>query len=1254
MRNLFKSKRLTFLTIAAFLVGGFFVLAGQAKAAGTTTLNVVSNPTNTAYYNAVVKGADRLLTQQNSDGGWPWQWTGTSSPSDENNFSITAIGLLNAYQLTHKTAYLNGATLTAEHLVAKPIPVGAANDAIPGNRFYSSDIEFLMKMAQVTGNTAYSNKATALMTHFMSEPNRYCASGCATAQNISDYYHTALSPYPGFIEWDLAGWVEAAKLTGQTEWGTALANIIKTDVLDSAYAQTLELTQDKYYSMGLGSAIEATSLFSIGNADIQTKLLAEQNGTTGAIVANSEDGVNQTTAYSVMGLSAAGDSTHATLSVSFLTGSGKQNTDGGWTESNHNEYTEVNSEIIQAIFSVLPANTYYTIQDAINAANSGDIVDIAPGTYAENVEIFNKPNITIQGRGIDTIIAGSGTGIAIKTSSGITIKNLKIHTVGANKPGIWVYGWTRDGTASNNLIVQDTTIIAEGYSPGIVGDSVKTTAHSNWLIGGEGHSNTIQINDSAVGVYDAGDGIDLQDVTDSVVSYNNITIARSDNSLGYGNTNVLWSSEAAPITNLVFNHNNVNGSAGSQVAILTDFNVGRTVPEESPSVVGSINTVTVSNNTFDNWGTKGLRIGSGVNGVTVTQNKFLKTGLALRNEDLLSPVNAANNYWGTASSTEMALKTISDGGVITYTPYFVDADMHVSSAVVEALNTVHTALEAAGIANNLDTCALTANSCTGLYFEKSVDGERMGRITFNSTLDLTNTETQDFLTNLGTRMDKTAAGVISLDFTGTTASTTLKGVGATIKFYGLDKLGFNASSTSADINSNLLAFNDDDSPVDKSTLISTPGTYVGACGVGETECHMFTVNVNHFTKYKILEKTQVAPTTNSDGSATAEVNSETPEVVVASSTQPLIVNVSSGTNATVNYDALITGGMGVIPQTTIDTESADIIIPAATTVTSASTTWNGIMAAPRVTTVTLPPTAGQTKTLSSAIEVGFSGAKLSFDKGVRILMAGQANKRAGYTRSGEGFTEITTPCAEDSQTWADGHLVADEECKINSGSDLVIWTRHFTTFATYTQTTNTTSGGGGGSVPAPNCTDVTYSEWGTSFNGIQYRNILSQTPANCSLTADQRAAQSRPLASVIEPVKTEITPATEQVSEPAKQVLGVKKYADGTLLRGADKKTYVVVAGKLKYISSLSELAKYRGTILRVTDETIASFSKAASKTAVLGVKKYANGTLLRGSDKKVYVLVNGKKQHVRSLQALIKYTGKPILDVEDGVVSQY
>lgn len=210
----------------------------------------------------------------------------------------------------------------------------------------------------------------------------------------------------------------------------------------------------------------------------------------------------------------------------------------------------------------------------------------------------------------------------------------------------------------------------------------------------------------------------------------------------------------------------------------------------------------------------------------------------------------------------------------------------------------------------------------------------------------------------------------------------------------------------------------------------------------------------------VLSSTQTAP----DDSGDVTLGASTPNAVIKNPSQEVTVNVESGaTDPSIDLGEFISGGTGDIPKMTITVASlsnATIAIPA-TTVTSADAGWNGVLAAPTITTVTLPETSGQTKALSTAIEIGYATAKLSFDNGVRILFPNMAGKRIGYVRTGSSFTEITAACSADNQVTGDA-LGVDGDCKIDVGSDLVIWTRHFTSFAVYTQTTNAVASSGGG------------------------------------------------------------------------------------------------------------------------------------------------------------------------------------------------
>ncbi len=137
-----------------------------------------------------------------------------------------------------------------------------------------------------------------------------------------------------------------------------------------------------------------------------------------------------------------------------------------------------------------------------------------------------------------------------------------------------------------------------------------------------------------------------------------------------------------------------------------------------------------------------------------------------------------------------------------------------------------------------------------------------------------------------------------------------------------------------------------------------------------------------------------------------------------------------------------------------------VAIPAGTII-KGDATWDGIISAPTATTTTVN-LSGFNTTVAAAIAVGSSDSDLTFDKAVKLTFAGQAGKRVGWYDHAGTFTEITTTCSADSQAAGDA-LAAGTSCKIDSGSDLVVWTKHFSTFVAYTAVTASISNGSGGS-----------------------------------------------------------------------------------------------------------------------------------------------------------------------------------------------
>lgn len=193
------------------------------------------------------------------------------------------------------------------------------------------------------------------------------------------------------------------------------------------------------------------------------------------------------------------------------------------------------------------------------------------------------------------------------------------------------------------------------------------------------------------------------------------------------------------------------------------------------------------------------------------------------------------------------------------------------------------------------------------------------------------------------------------------------------------------------------------------------------------------------------------------------------------------------TTSTSTATTTATTGSGTTTLTGTSTGTGSVTvttdIPSGTTVTG-DASWDGVIAPPTTTNITPP---GNNVTPTSAITVGSALSDLTFNKAVKLTFAGQADTHIGwYDHTGTGtFTEITTDCTgnndEPTQT---ANLNPDKDCKIsNDGSgNLIVWTRHFSTFVTYTQIAASQSNraaavlsspgsisfaGGGGGTPNP-------------------------------------------------------------------------------------------------------------------------------------------------------------------------------------------
>ena len=208
-----------------------------------------------------------------------------------------------------------------------------------------------------------------------------------------------------------------------------------------------------------------------------------------------------------------------------------------------------------------------------------------------------------------------------------------------------------------------------------------------------------------------------------------------------------------------------------------------------------------------------------------------------------------------------------------------------------------------------------------------------------------------------------------------------------------------------------------------------------------------------------------APTTGSPTTTITSANTATSTINVSSDVTNAVVDLSAVTvTGTLTSTSTLPGALAVGVSTTLGT--VQVGIPSGTEITG-NASWNGNFVLPTIqlnSSVSNAADSGYTATVSGVIEIGAGDVALSLSKSARILIPGLgvAGQLAGYSRSGV-FRKISTTCLADTQTSADSQLAADGDCTINVNFDLVIWTKHFTKFVSYSQTQNSTGGGSGGS-----------------------------------------------------------------------------------------------------------------------------------------------------------------------------------------------
>ncbi len=176
----------------------------------------------------------------------------------------------------------------------------------------------------------------------------------------------------------------------------------------------------------------------------------------------------------------------------------------------------------------------------------------------------------------------------------------------------------------------------------------------------------------------------------------------------------------------------------------------------------------------------------------------------------------------------------------------------------------------------------------------------------------------------------------------------------------------------------------------------------------------------------------------------------TAEETIVLHDEPVSINIPPEVEATIE----VTPG-STMPQVNINSSTAlgtvEIQIPEGT-IASSPDDWDGTLKLPTISSQPSVNINGASQ-VNMVIVLGLEDEQISFSQAVRILIPGQAQQQVGYIRNGV-FTPITRILSADRQDVADSEIPADGDGKIDVGSDLVVWTKHFTEFVTYTPISN--------------------------------------------------------------------------------------------------------------------------------------------------------------------------------------------------------
>ncbi|MEN7982128.1 MAG: hypothetical protein ABFQ65_01635 [Nanoarchaeota archaeon] len=220
---------------------------------------------------------------------------------------------------------------------------------------------FLQHLSELSGNETYSNFAKTKMEHLENDitywkdiSNPICDGdglpGCTPAELVeAESVIRSWSTYPtGIAVWDLYHFVEFAQKTGQTPFANNIANEINSYMSQAGFDNTID-----YYEIGLSAGILGLKNAGLDYNSTLEKLVARQNA-NGSFTNISPWGPEpvQETAYALMVFHAVGSIESKKKAALYLRDNFGYKGLDGWLENDGSEYSEITSEVAQALYNV--------------------------------------------------------------------------------------------------------------------------------------------------------------------------------------------------------------------------------------------------------------------------------------------------------------------------------------------------------------------------------------------------------------------------------------------------------------------------------------------------------------------------------------------------------------------------------------------------------------------------------------------------------------------------------------------------------------------------------------------------------------------------------------------------------------------------------------------------------------------------------------------------------------------------------------